>query len=43
MNKLKTIILKKGEGDSNFFILNFTEEDVKEDLINSIVFLRIKK
>ena len=24
-------------GDSKFFILNFTEEDVKEDLLNSLL------
>ena len=45
MNKLK-IPLKKEEGgklDSKFVILNFTEEDVKEDLLNSILFLRMNK
>ena len=34
---------KKGEGDRKFLILNFTEENVKEDLLNSILFLGMNK
>ena len=43
MNKLKINNIKKGERDIKFLILNFTEKDVKEDLLNSILFLRMNK
>ena len=41
MNKLKIILKKVWGGYSKFLILNFTEEDVKENLLNSILFLRM--
>ena len=43
MNKLKIILLKKMGRGSKILILNFIEEDMKEDLLNPILFLRMNK
>ena len=40
---MKSNNIKKSEENSKFLILDFTEEDMKEDLLNSIIFLRMKK